>query len=386
MPYFNYEITAHPTDTAGYWARRDFVRAWWSIARDDDRWTPPEYDQLRRELNPRHNDHLARLAATLIYVAALQRTGVRRSRTDQQEIPLTSVLERPLAAAVAVVDPRRKGTTAHLALPHFSSDAGAFDRLYYYLVEQLSAQRYHRFVAPVGLSPHLGSGLLVDSWGDWPPLHTPGNPPYAPELLGRKLRPFQTGRLYQAPVSPPDDEPSGPARVGPFDPSRLTADLLPLLIAATANPVAAFPPPDALEAAFMLRHLPPGTSGWLAEIDGAPVGFVLLGPDTAGQLRAARGGRSLWGRAYLRGMARLPGWRRVTSGRLFFGAVVAERRGQGIGRQLWGQALRAAHESGWATLSIGPIWASGQPSPAAGFLERRAAVARQTYQLYEASF
>ena len=237
MPYFNYEITAHPTDTAGYWARRDFVRAWWSIARDDDRWTPPEYDQLRRELNPRHNDHLARLAATLIYVAALQRTGVRRSRTDQQEIPLTSVLERPLAAAVAVVDPRRKGTTAHLALPHFSSDAGAFDRLYYYLVEQLSAQRYHRFVAPVGLSPHLGSGLLVDSWGDWPPLHTPGNPPYAPELLGRKLRPFQTGRLYQAPVSPPDDEPSGPARVGPFDPSRLTADLLPLLIAATANPV-----------------------------------------------------------------------------------------------------------------------------------------------------
>ena len=386
MPYFNYEINAHAAAEAGYWGRRDFVRAWWAIAHDDDRWTPPAYGRLRRELDPRHNTHLARLAATLINVSALQRTGVRRSRTDQQEIPLTSVLERPLAAAVAVIDPRRKGTTAHLALPHFSRDAGAFARLYAYLVEELAAQRYHRLVAPVGLSPHLGSGLLVDSWGDWPPWHTPGNPPYVPELIERRLRPFQTGRLFHAPVSPPGIESPGPAAIGPLEPARLAGDLLPLLVAATANPVAAFPPPDAPEAAFLLRQLPPETRGFLAEIDGAPVGFVLLGPDTAGLLRAARGGRPLWGRAYLHAVARFPGWHQVTAGRIFFGAVADEWRGQGVGRQLWGRALRQADDSGWATLSIGPIWFSGELPPAAIFLERRGAVARQTYQLFEGTF
>lgn len=386
MPYFNYELKADAVGAAGYWARREFLRAWWAIARDDERWTPPDYGRLRRELDPRHNAHLARLAATLIRVEALQRTGVSRSRTDQQEIPLTSVLERPLAAAVAVVDPRRKGATAHLALPSFSRDGDAFDTLYYYLVEELTAQRYHRFVGPVGLSPHLGSGLLVDGWSEWPPLHTPSNPPYAPELLGRRLRPFQSGRLYHAPVAPSGGA-AGPASVSAFEPARLASDLLPLLVAATANPIAGFPPPDAVEAAFLLRLLPAGITGFLAELDGAPVGFVLLGPDTAGQLRAARGGRPLWGRAYLAMAARFPGSSRVAAGRVFFGAVLDEKRRQGIGRQLWRRAMQAAQENGWAILSLGPIWSSGQqPAPAEYFLESQAAVPQQRYQLWEGSF
>lgn len=384
MPYFNYEINARAADTAGYWARRDFLRAWWAII-DDERWTPPDYSRLRRELNPDHNAHLARLAATFVHVAALQRTGVRRSRTDQQEIPLTSIWERPLAAAVAVIDPRRKGSTAHLALPHFSGDKEAFDKLYHYLVEELSARRYHRLIVPVGLSPHLGSGLLVDSWDARPPLHTPSNPPYATELFERRLRPFLTGRLYHAAVAPAGERP-GPATLGPFDPARLAADLLPLLAAATDNPGAGFPPPDPAEAAFLLRQLPRGTHGFMAEIDGAAAGFVLLGPDTAGQLRAARGGRPLWGRAALRLAAAFPGRSGITTGRVFFGAVLPAWRGRGVGRQLWEHAQRAAQERGWRTLTIGPIWPAGEPPTAAGFLAAQGATARQTIQLFEASF
>ncbi len=389
MSYFNYQVHEVHAGAAGYGALRQFVGAWWSIDRDDDRWTPPEYGPFRRALNPRHNAHLARLDATLIHIEAMHRTGVVRSRTDQQEIPLTSVFERPMAAAVSVIDPRRRGQTAHLALPRLRADREAFDRLYYHLVETLPARNYHRVVGPVGLSPHLGSGLLVDSWDEWPPQHTPANPPYAPELFERRLRGLQIGRLYHAPVpaNPPPVAP-GPAVIRPFAPARLAGELRPLLAAATENPTAGFPPPDEAEAAFILRQLQPDTlSGLLAEVDGAPVGFALLGPDTAGRLRAARGGRPLWGRARLALETRFFPKNRVSNGRLYFGAVRPEWRGQGIGRQLWQRALGEAAARGWRSLAVGPVWLDAKgTSPAAAFLERQGAAARQTYRLYERSF
>lgn len=387
MPYFNYTLHSLDPREASYWQRREFVHAWWAIGREDDRWTPPPYVWLQRELDPRRNDHLARLPAALIHVDALHRTGVRRSRTDQQEIPLTSIFERPLAAAVAAIDPRRKGRTAHLSLLHLAQDDEAFDRLYYHLVETLSAENYHRVVGPVGLSPHLGSGVLADSWNAWPPRHTPANPPYVPELVGRRLRVLQTGRLYHASVPtaagalPPSTV--APVAVAPFDSARLAGDLLPLLAAATDNPTAGFPPPDAAEAAFLLRQIGPGAFGGLAERDGAPAGFVLLAPDDAGRLRAARGGRPLWGRAWL-GLTR---GRPARAGRLLFGAVASEARQQGIGRTLWAWALAEARARGWETLTVGPVWEprEGQ-SAAAAFLEAAGAAPRQTYQLYEWSF
>ncbi len=386
MPYFNYTINAISAATASWWERRAFLGAWWSLYGDDARWTPPPYGRLRRALNPRHNEHLARLEATLIHVEALHRTGVRRSRTDQQEIPLVSVIERPLAAAIALIDPRRKGTTAHLALSHLSADKEAFDTLYYYLVESLSERGYHRLVAPVGLSPHLDSGLLTGAWDAWPPQHTPTNPPYLPELLESRFRPLQHGRLYRADTTQPPGDAPGPAALRPLEPARLAGDLLPLLVAATDNPTAAFPPPDAVEAALLLRLLGPGVFGWLAEVDGEPVGFVLLGPDEAARLRATRGERSLWRRAAY-GVAPTLFGRGETAGRLHFGAVHPAWRRQGIGRQLWQRALRAAAGGGWASLVAGPLWLppSGQ-SVAAAFLDGRAAVAPQTFQLYERSF
>jgi GNAT superfamily N-acetyltransferase len=182
--------------------------------------------------------------------------------------------------------------------------------------------------------------------------------------------------------------PPGPASVRLFDPARLATDLRPLLVAATDNPVAGFPPPDEAEAAFILRQLRLETlTGLLAEIDYVPVGFFLLGPDTAGRLRAARGGRPLWGRALLQLETRFFPKNRVSSGRLYFGAVLPEQRGQWIGRQLWGRALSEAAAQGWESLAVGPIWLPGKgESPTVAFLERQGAVARQAYRLYEWSF
>lgn len=382
MPYFNYTLHSLDPREASYWQRREFVRAWWAIGREDDHWTPPLYGWLRRELDPRRNAHLARLRAALIHVDALHRTGIQRSRTDQQEIPLTSVFERPLSAALSAIDPRRTGRTAHLGLLHLAQEDEAFDRLYYHLVETLSAEGYHRVVGPAGLSPHLGSGLLVDSWNAWPPAHTPANPPYLPELVERRLRVFQEGRLYHA-VVPAAAETIPTLTVRPFDVARLAGDLLPLLAAATENPTAGFPAPDAAEAAFLLRQIGPGAAGGLVERDGAPAGFVLLAPDDAGRRRAARGGRPLWGRAWLA----VAGNRPVAAGRVLFGAVAPEARRQGIGRTLWAWALTEARARGWRMLTIGPVWEPREGrSPAAELLARHGAVARQTYRLYEATF
>ena len=389
MPYFNYRVHVVQAGAASRWERRTFLNAWWSLYGDDNRWTPPEFARLRRELDPRRNEHLARLEATLIHVDALHRTGVRSSRTDQQEIPLVSVIERPLAASLSVIDPRLKGKSAYLALPHLGRDKEAFDNLYYHLVESLSAHGYHRLIAPVGLSPHLGSGWQIDGWDEWPALHTPSNPPYVPELVETRLNPLQDGWLYQAAVPrPPVTDPTGPATIRPFEPQRLAGDLLPLLAAATANPTAGFAPPDAVEAAFLLRSLGPDSLiGYLAEVDDRPAGFVLLGPDRAARARITHGGRSLWRRGMYATADWVGGKGRDNSGRVFFAAVLPDRRRQGIGTQLWRRALAAARERGWGTLTIGPIWQPpGAPPPAVVFLEQYAAVPRLGFRLYERSF
>jgi len=396
LPYFNYILHASDAADASYWERRAFLNAWWAIGQDDERWTPPPYGLFRRELDPRRNDHLARLGAALVHVEALYRTGVRRARTDQQEIPLTSVLERPLAAAVALFDPRRGDDTAYLSHLKLAYDDEAFDRLYGHLVEALSDVGVHRLVGPVGLSPHLGRGLLVDSWDAWPPQHTPTNPPYLPELLERRGRVAQVGRLYRIALGEDAagqrDTAATGAVVQPFDVARLTGELLPLL-AAAVDDGCGFPPPDVAEAAYLLRAAGAGAFGGLIAVDGAPVGFVLLAPDAAGRLRAARGGRPLWGRAALALAGRQP----MAAGRLLFGGVLPAWRGQGIGSALWAWTLDAARARGWRALSVGPLWSprrsSYVPAPdpepaAAAFLIARGAVAEQTvagqmYRLYE---
>lgn len=382
MPYFNYSILARDAAAASWWERREFIHSWWRSYSDDVRWTPPDYGALTREIQPRNNPHLARLHAGLVRVEALYRTAVRASRQDQP-VPLANIFEQPLAATLYLLDPRRMDNAAYFSLLHASNDDEALHRLLSHARETMKRFRARRALGPVGISPHLGSGVLVDSWDQWPPLHTPSNPPYLPERLAQRMDPLQTGRLYHASVPETGPRPDGPATLEPLLPVRLATDLLPLLVEATKNPTAGFPPPDELEAAFLLRWLRvERLSGWVASVDNQPVGFVLLGPDDAPVLRNANGGRRL-PRRVLTAMRRPV----ARQGRLYFGAVAPGYRRRGIGRQLWAAALHQAREQGWHELTAGPIWlpADGH-SAATAFLETGAAVPRQTYQLFERRF
>lgn len=378
MPFFNYSAHVFDLKDASRWERGEFLGALWRIYGDDRRWTPPDYAALKRELDPRRNSHLARLDALAVYVDALQRTGVRAGRQDQP-VQLASLFELPLAAALVLIDPRRRGKTAHLALLRAGNDEEGLERLYYRALEALAWAGYRRVIGPTGLSPHLGSGAQLEGWDRWPPLHAPNNPPYAPDILGYKLRPFLALRLYRAEVPAASPGTDGPARLSPFDPTRLAGDLLPLLVAATENP-AGFPPPDADEAAFLLRWLrPEPLTGLLAEVDGREAGFVLLGPDTAGSYRGTGGGRRAWQRGALALARRQP----VGQGRLLFGAVLPAFRRRGIGGQLWRAALGLSAAAGWRSLAAGPVY---EPSEGAAFLSAQGAAAAESYALYEASF
>lgn len=389
MSYFNYHTQTFDALAASGWERREFVHAWWQIYAGDRRWTPPNYRALGWALNPAHNPHLARLRPTLVYVDALQRTGLvdplGSGQAQPQTMPLPSLFEKTIAAAVLLRDPRARdirgrNKTAYLALFQTANDSEGVERLLDYAQEKAAAEGYSRLLLPTGLSPHLGTGMQQDHWDLWPPLHTPTNPPYVPDLFDDWLHPVQTTRLFHAAV-PPElaDPPTGPARLIPFEPQWLAADLLPLLVAATEPTAALFPAPDAKEARFLLRWLGVKTLiGRLAEVDGEPVGFVLLQPDDAGRMRRANGGRPLRWRAWL-----VATWRRpVRQGRLLFGGVLPEWRGRGIGRQLWHMALLVAHKQEWKTVTIGPV---DETSAAGAFLGHQDAIQQQSYSLLEHS-
>jgi GNAT superfamily N-acetyltransferase len=284
-------------------------------------------------------------------------------------------MERTMAAAVALVDPRRTDRTAYLALLHCANDAHSLDRLLDALIEKLRPHRCERLVGPVGLSPYQGSGLLQDAWNALPPLHTPYDPPYLLELVERGMRPLARQLLYRVEIPQQPPNPTGPAQIVPLEPARLATDLLPLLAAAV--PAIDFPPPDAEEAAFLMRWLRPWPLyGRLARVGDVPVGFVLLQPDLAPLLKRFKGGRG-WLRRMLLALASRRGTR---EGRLLFGGVLPQWRGQGIGHQLWQQALAIARGQGWQTLTIGPV---PTRAGARAFLERQGASPARSYLLYQ---
>lgn len=359
------------------WERREFTDRWWRIYRGDRRWTPPVYPTLVRELNPARSLHLARLNPAFLHVEAFYRrqSNQRAALAD----PASGIFETPLAAAVILRDERRRDGTAYLGLYHGSSDDEATSLLLYSAMEVLMADGYYRIIGPTGLSPWATTGVLQDHWNQAPPLHTPYNPPYLPEMLEHRMCPQVYSHLYHLPVpSYPQSMPHRPADLIPLDPARLAADLLPLLGAATENR-AGFALPDAAEAAFLLRWWGHGLIGWLAQIADQPVGFILLQPDLAARLRQAGGGRRLHWRAWLRLRRGAP----VGRGRVLLMGVLPKCRGQGVGRQLWNRALQTAREAEWQQLTVGPV-AAGET--AAAILRQKGAEPRQSYALYEWTF
>jgi ribosomal protein S18 acetylase RimI-like enzyme len=266
---------------------------------------------------------------------------------------------------------------AYLALLHCANDRDSFNRLFDVAAEQLLARGYRTVVGPTGLSPHLGSGLLQDYWNLIPPLHTPYQPPYLPEIISDSLRPKSRSQLYHLaiPAEPPSPHP-GLAQLTRFNPTRLSTDLLLLLVAA-CPPWGDFAAPDKDEAAFMLRWVSRWPLyGWLAEVNERPVGFILLQPDLASILRQTKGGRHLLWRLWFNWASHKPSQR----GRILFAGVLPEWRGQGIGRQLLHQAISTAQQQGWKSLSSGPLPSN---APANKFLKRHGAEPQQTYLLYQ---
>lgn len=383
--YFNYSTRI----AEGRWDRRSFLANWWRIYAGDPHWVPPHYPTLRRELEPSNNPHLARMAPVFMYVEALPRSERRTRRGSRASgtVPLGVPFEEPVAATVALCDPRRRDGVAYLALLRCANDPESLERLLGHLAEVLRARGCRQVIGPTGLSPHLRTGLLQDHWSQLPPLHTPYNPPYMPEVVSSALRPLGRSqpvpspdggaRLYHLEV-PPESPPPPPVRAQlvPLEPARLATDLLPLM-AVACPPWAGFPTPDAEEAAFLLRWVGGWPlHGWLALVDAQPAGFVLLQPDLAPCLWRARGGRNPLRRLWLAWASRRP----VRQGRLLYGGVSPQWQGQGIGRQLLHQALMTGRDQGWQSLSIGPLPGT---APACTFLEHHGARPRQTYLLYQ---
>ena len=378
MSYYNYRTYY----AASSWDRRSFLNAWWRINQRDPNWVPPYYPTLRRELNPAHNPHLARLNPVFVHLEALPRR--ERSSKGQSEYNFARsaavpglVMETPVASGLLLSDPRQPIPTIYIALLHTVNDPGPLGRLLDEVTDIARQRGCRKVIAPTGISSHLNSGLLQDHWNKIPPLNTPYAPPYSADIFGKYMHPLSHRRLYQLSIPAKVEPPSNRiAELIPLQPERLKSDLLPLF-AATCPRNSFSQPPDEQEAAFLTRWIKDWFPvGWLAQINDTPVGFVLMQPDLAPILKRYQGGHNL----IQRGLLQLESKRPLSSGRVLFGGVLPEWRRRGIGTQLLTRMMRSAKELKWQSLSIGPV---PESSDAAAFLSHHHAIPLQTYCLYE---
>jgi len=371
MTYFNYRTYR----AESWWEKRTFVHKWWQLQRQDRRWVPPIYPTLRRALH-KPVGHLARCTLVPIYLEALPQ------RTTSSGLA-GAYWEEPVAAAVLCLDPRQAEGIAYLALLSCSNDEEALDRLLSAAHEEAGHYGYHTLSGPTGLSPWLSSGVLENYFHVTPPLHTPYNPPYLPELMANSLAPWQESTLFHMPLSPATPAPAWTARsVSPRNvtirPLVQQADwvaLLPLWQVACAA-MGDYPAPDVLEVTFLQSWLGQWPCyGWVAEADGAAVGFVLLQADLAPAVRRAKGGRHPWWRLWLQSCSRY----RSAAGRLLYGGVLPNWQGRGIGTRLWQHVLQTAQEQSWQAITIGPLLPT---APGGAFLLARGAIGQQRYLTY----
>lgn len=366
--------------------RLAFTRGWWRLYARDPRWSPPGYTELRRTLEPAINPHLARLDPLFLWVEAqpgrpiARRAGIKLG--PGWDPSATGAFEQIVSAALLLTDRRRPDRAAYLALLHCANDAESLAILLEMAADLAGAAGSTRLLAPTGLSPFLGSGLLQDGWDRLPPQHAAYDPPYLAELAGALLEPLSTCRLFYLPGD--GDLPGGeaatreeaPLEIRPVEPSRLAGDLLPLFSACLSTS-AGFPPPDEHEARFLLRWTGAWPiQVWIAWAGKTPAGFILLGPDLAPPLRRANGGRGLLRRLQLSWAARWP----AKSGCLFLGGVHPAWRGRGVGHGLLRHARAIAHRAGWERLAIGPVTAD---SDAAQLFTELGAQPASSYRLYQ---
>lgn len=309
----------------------------------------------------------------LIHIQALS-----KSRRNSQSGLNVSSLESAVAATMVLQD--RATRTARLAWLHVANHEDPFDHLLGVIMEQLWGTGMQRLVASTGLSPYLGSGVLLDHFHREPPLHTPYNPPYYPDLLHSAMQLTSRNRLYELRAASCLPEArqiirGGPARLSILSPRQLGGGLLDLFqVACVDQP---FPIPTYADVQCLLQQLVPWpVYGWIARIDRQPVGFVLIVADGASVLRRTKGGRNPLWRLWIH-------WRKKTNfatGRLLFAGVLPAWQRKGIGTQLLAQTLITAQKLGWKSMTAGPL---APNSPGALFLTRYGAQPRQTIGLFE---
>ncbi len=340
---------------------------------------------LRKELDPSQNSFLSQKNPIFFTIEALRKKKGSARAIHPPFSPgmifSDPLLEVPVAATVALLSHKSGDRIAYLALLHCANDLEALTRLLDDLFELLLEIGCRKVVGPTGISPHLGSGILQDSWHQIPPMYTPYNPPYLPELVARLLDPVMTYKLYHLNVHQdiPKEFFNGKTRevcIVPLETNTLPKDF-PLLFAETCSHIDAIPSPDVDEVSFLLRWLGEWPLiGSLALIENRPVGFILMQPDLSPVMLKAKGGRNPLWRSWLMWNSR----RAALHGRVLFGGVVSEWRNRGIGHHLLAQALLTARVMKWQTLRIGPIPCN---TSASAFLESCGAVPQQTYSIYQ---
>lgn len=373
--YLNY----HTKTADSRWDRHSFANHWWDIYRDDPHWVPPYYPQFRQALEPGKNEYLKNLRPQLLQISAIARQSSTKGESGNMQMGPGVIgmgMERTVAAALLFFNSRRDDRKAYLAELKSVNERESLNRLLYFAREKVQELGCQGFIGPIGLAPHLGSGLLMDHWDLMPPLHTAYNPPYLPELLSRKMEPLEQAGLYILEVPAESYSPDGPAQLSPLEPSRLSSDLLSLFKSGCPD-WQHFPEPNQHETAFILNWIAKWPLiAWLARMDNEAAGFLLLQPDLAPLLDQAGGGRNIFWRIWLNWRRRKP----VQHGRILFGGVRERWRGKGIGKQLLQQALLTARQQGWSQLSIGPI---PENSNAGAFLRNQGSRLQQHYQIFQ---
>lgn len=374
--YFNY-TTYLPSS---WWERRSFLHAWWRLYAGDRQWAPPVYTALSRLVRTPDNPLYSRLGTQMLYMEALPRRDSANTyatnTTMNAPVGASMTFEEVVSATLIQIDRRREDDAAYLGLLRCANDEETLERLLGRAFEQVAEQGCSFLLGPTGILPGWNPGVLVNHFHRRPPWHTPYNPPYVGELLATIMEPWLETELYTLEI--PATIPPAPeqAIIEPLSLPRLAGDLLPLLVESTRLDEA-FPEYDQLEAETLLAWLqatvPP--EAWLATVDGAPAGFIMLQADLAPLLQRTGGGKRWLQRGYL-ALRRYP---HVAAGRVLLGAVVPEWRGQGIGLQLWRHALDRARQLDWQVITCGPVVVG---SEAAAFLARQGAQAQQRYVTY----
>jgi hypothetical protein len=196
MSFFNFRHER----AENWWDRAGFAGTLWRLAASDSHWSPPFYPDYRWAIDPGRNPQFARMDPRFLLTTGVRRSTRPSAKTDVYEIDQTVTgdfkFDRPVAASILLFPPNSPNKTALLALLRFVNDPESLERHLDLVAEQLLEDGYSRLVVPSGIPPYLNSGLLVDRWNLLPPLHTPNNPPFMPDLISEFLQPGELSRLY----------------------------------------------------------------------------------------------------------------------------------------------------------------------------------------------